>query len=76
MNASKSSPILYNSLVARRTPAPWSSPQAFCDFVGRYMDVGVNEFIFYYPSRVEQANGYYERIAREIIPNLKQTAST
>jgi alkanesulfonate monooxygenase SsuD/methylene tetrahydromethanopterin reductase-like flavin-dependent oxidoreductase (luciferase family) len=56
--------------------APWSSPEAFRDFVGRYMAVGVNEFIFYYPSRVEQAAGYYERIAREVIPHLKQAAST
>ncbi|MCZ6874070.1 MAG: LLM class flavin-dependent oxidoreductase [bacterium] len=56
--------------------APWSSPEAFRDFVGRYMETGVNEFIFYYPSRVEQADGHYERIAREVIPNLKQAAST
>ena len=45
------------------------------DFVGRYMEVGVNEFIFYYPSRVEQAAGHYEHIACEIIPHLKHTAS-
>lgn len=56
--------------------ALWSSPEAFRDFVGRYMEAGVNEFIFYYPSRVEKADGYYERIAHEVIPDLKQTAST
>ena len=56
--------------------APWSSPEAFRDFVGHYMEAGVNEFIFYYPSRVEQADGHYERIAREVIPHLKQAAST
>ncbi len=50
---------------------PWSSPEAFRDFVGRYTEVGVNEFIFYYPGRVEQANGHYEHIAREVIPQLK-----
>lgn len=55
--------------------APWSSPEAFRDFVGRYTEAGVNEFIFYYPSRVEQADGHYERIAREVIPPLKHTAS-
>jgi hypothetical protein len=31
----------------------------------------VDEFLFYYPSRVEQADGAYERIAREVIPELK-----
>lgn len=55
--------------------ALWSSPEAFRDFVGRYQEAGVNEFIFYYPSRVEQADGHYERIAREVIPALKQAAS-
>ena len=53
--------------------APWSSPEAFRDFVGGYTEAGVNEFIFYYPSRVEQAAGHYERIAREVIPDLKRT---
>lgn len=57
------------------TPDPvWSSPEAFRDFVGRYREAGVDEFIFYYPSRLEQANGYYERIAREVIPGLRQEA--
>jgi alkanesulfonate monooxygenase SsuD/methylene tetrahydromethanopterin reductase-like flavin-dependent oxidoreductase (luciferase family) len=53
----------------------WGSEEMFRDFVGRYMEAGVDEFIFYYPSRVEQADGYYERIAREVIPELKAAAS-
>ncbi len=52
--------------------APWSSPEAFRDFVGRYVEAGVNEFIFYYPSRLEQAEGHYERIAREVIPSQRR----
>ena len=55
---------------------PWASPNAFEDFVSRYCDAGVNEFIFYYPSRAEQAHGHYERIARELIPTLKHRYST
>jgi hypothetical protein len=54
------------------TPDPvWRSVEAFRDFVGRYREAGVNEFIFYYPSRTEQADGAYERIAREVIPGLR-----
>ena len=49
----------------------WGSEEQFRDFVGRYMEAGVNEFLFYYPSRVEQGDGWYERIAREVIPELK-----
>src|SRR5439155_23247828 len=54
------------------TPDPiWSSVEAFRDFVGRYREAGVDEFIFYYPSRLEKAEGHYERVAREVIPSLK-----
>jgi hypothetical protein len=35
----------------------------------------VDEFIFYYPSRVEQGDGHYERIAREVIPELRAAAT-
>jgi alkanesulfonate monooxygenase SsuD/methylene tetrahydromethanopterin reductase-like flavin-dependent oxidoreductase (luciferase family) len=55
--------------------APWSSPAAFGEFTSRYMEAGVNEFIFYYPSRVEKIDGHYERIACEVIPLLKQSAN-
>ena len=51
---------------------PWASPDAFEDFVNRYRAAGINEFIFYYPSRAEQAPGHYERIARELMPKLKR----
>jgi alkanesulfonate monooxygenase SsuD/methylene tetrahydromethanopterin reductase-like flavin-dependent oxidoreductase (luciferase family) len=51
---------------------PWRSVDAFRDFFSRYHEVGVNEFLFYYPSRLEQAEGHYERIARELIPELKR----
>lgn len=50
---------------------PWASPEAFADFVGRYRDAGIDEFLFYYPSRAEQAAGHVERIAREVMPRLR-----
>jgi len=53
----------------------WGSLEQFRDFVGRYQEAGVDEFLFYYPSRVEQADGHYERIAREVIPSLKEEAT-
>lgn len=53
----------------------WGSPEQFRDFVGRYREAGVDEFLFYYPSRVEQADGHYEHIAREVIPSLKEEAA-
>jgi alkanesulfonate monooxygenase SsuD/methylene tetrahydromethanopterin reductase-like flavin-dependent oxidoreductase (luciferase family) len=50
---------------------PWASAEAFRDFVGRYREAGIDEFIFYYPSRAEKAAGAWERIAREVIPSLR-----
>jgi alkanesulfonate monooxygenase SsuD/methylene tetrahydromethanopterin reductase-like flavin-dependent oxidoreductase (luciferase family) len=52
---------------------PWASADAFEDFVGRYREVGIDEFIFYYPSRAEQAAGWYERIARAMLPALRRS---
>lgn len=50
---------------------PWLSVEAFRDFVGRYREAGIDEFLFYYPSRLELAHGHFEEIAREVIPTLR-----
>jgi alkanesulfonate monooxygenase SsuD/methylene tetrahydromethanopterin reductase-like flavin-dependent oxidoreductase (luciferase family) len=63
------------------TPDPiWDSVEAFRDFVGRYREVGIDEFIFYFPpdelypsERI--APGIVERIAQEILPELRKNAS-
>jgi len=65
---------------------PFASLQAFHDFVGRYQEIGISEFLFYWlpeaghPVMVEQGlNGtcitsrdMLERIATEAIPALKK----
>jgi alkanesulfonate monooxygenase SsuD/methylene tetrahydromethanopterin reductase-like flavin-dependent oxidoreductase (luciferase family) len=59
------------------TPDPvWASPAAFEDFVGRYHEAGINEFVFYYPPGMmypagEVADGMFERIAREVMPRWR-----
>ena len=50
---------------------PWVSPEAFRDFIGRYREAGINEFLFYYPSRMEFNSGPVEQICREVIPSLR-----
>jgi hypothetical protein len=55
---------------------PWQSVEAFRDFVGRYRDAGINEFLFYFPSRLELAHGQVERIAREVLPALRAGAGS
>lgn len=55
---------------------PWQSIEAFHDFVGRYRDAGITEFLFYFPSQLEMAHGQVERIAHEVLPALRAGAGT
>lgn len=53
---------------------PWDSVDAFTDYVGRFSDAGIQEFIFQPPE--PEAYPLLERIAREIIPALSEHPST
>ncbi len=68
-------------LAYRVSPDLFSSGDAFSDYVGRYREAGVDEFVFYWPidpdtferaPRLEQA---FERIAAETIPTLRSRES-
>jgi len=55
---------------------PFASESAFRDFVERYREVGIDEFVFYYPpeewgrtTRVEP--GLFERLAAEVMPAMR-----
>jgi alkanesulfonate monooxygenase SsuD/methylene tetrahydromethanopterin reductase-like flavin-dependent oxidoreductase (luciferase family) len=67
-------------LVYGRTPEsmPFASVDAFCQFIGQYQEVGIEEFIFYYPphqfyqgSETQQAR-VLEQVATDIIPRLRK----
>ena len=51
-------------------PDPWASVGAFEDVVGRYAEVGINEFIIDQP-RPEQL-AVLERVAGDVIPKLHE----
>ncbi|MCC6315758.1 MAG: LLM class flavin-dependent oxidoreductase [Thermomicrobiales bacterium] len=51
---------------------PWDSPEALRDFVGRFRETGVTEFILQPPVGI--APEAVERLARETIPDLKRDA--
>ena len=53
---------------------PWSSAEAFEDFLGRYGEIGCTEFVLPEP-RAEDAAAF-ERVAGSIIPALRRTART
>ncbi len=50
---------------------PWDSTDAFADFVERFSDAGVQEFIFQPPP--PDRFGMVERVARDILPRLRSS---
>ena len=50
----------------------YESEEAFADMVGRVMELGIREIGLYYPVLEEQVP-MFERIARDVIPELKAT---
>ncbi|MEA2529593.1 MAG: hypothetical protein QOG89_1237 [Thermomicrobiales bacterium] len=51
------------------TERPWDSPEAFRDFVGRFREIGIEEFLLQPPPDDQRPT--YERIASEVIPSLR-----
>jgi alkanesulfonate monooxygenase SsuD/methylene tetrahydromethanopterin reductase-like flavin-dependent oxidoreductase (luciferase family) len=49
----------------------YDSEKVFVDMVQKLVDVGTTEFLIYYPFRAEQLP-MFEKIAREVIPELKE----
>lgn len=63
-------------LAFRARPSPFSSVEAFHEIVGRYRELGIDEFILYWPYRrsLEDESdelGVLERVAAEEIPKLR-----
>jgi hypothetical protein len=48
---------------------PWDSAEAFRDFVGRFREAGISEFLLQPPPAEQRA--IYEEIAFAVIPSLK-----
>jgi hypothetical protein len=70
--------------IPRMTDTPFASDDAFHDFVGRYREVGIDEFIFYWWREDALEYGYdravverrvdretLEHLATEVIPTLR-----
>jgi alkanesulfonate monooxygenase SsuD/methylene tetrahydromethanopterin reductase-like flavin-dependent oxidoreductase (luciferase family) len=64
-------------LAYRVDPALFGSIGAFVDYVGRYREAGIDEFVFYWPldpatdERVPRYEHDLERIAADTIPSLR-----
>jgi alkanesulfonate monooxygenase SsuD/methylene tetrahydromethanopterin reductase-like flavin-dependent oxidoreductase (luciferase family) len=52
--------------------SPWDSVEAFRDFVGRYREVGIDEFIFNSQGQLDDARlALLERVAHDVVPALR-----
>ena len=67
-------------LAYRVSPELFFSADGFADYVGSHREVGIDEFIFYWPvdpstfERVPKFEQAFERIASETIPTLREAA--
>jgi hypothetical protein len=61
------------SMLVYRPLDPWASVDAFYDLVGRYSEIGTEEFMLYWPLEGE-AVGQFDLIASEIIPAIRASS--
>ncbi|TMF85898.1 MAG: LLM class flavin-dependent oxidoreductase [Chloroflexi bacterium] len=59
---------LYYSIA--READPWASVDAFQEVVGRYREVGIDEFILDHPK--DEQLGVLEKVAADVLPKLRQ----
>ncbi len=69
-------------LVGFTKDKPFESERAFRDFVGAYQEIGITDFIFYYPadefyhSPTGNDKERFEQIAQEVFPELRKKYAT
>ncbi len=65
---------IWHSLVVFPPLTPWESVEYFRDVVGRYGEIGIDEFVLYWPRKWRDApheDAVFEEVAREVIPALR-----
>jgi alkanesulfonate monooxygenase SsuD/methylene tetrahydromethanopterin reductase-like flavin-dependent oxidoreductase (luciferase family) len=52
--------------------APWESVERFTDFVGRFTEIGITEFMFPYPLQGPHKEGVFEEVVADVLPRLRE----
>jgi alkanesulfonate monooxygenase SsuD/methylene tetrahydromethanopterin reductase-like flavin-dependent oxidoreductase (luciferase family) len=63
-----------HSLVCFPPLTPWQSVEYFSDMVGRYGEIGIDEFVLYWPQTWREAPGedaVFEEVTTTLIPRLR-----
>jgi alkanesulfonate monooxygenase SsuD/methylene tetrahydromethanopterin reductase-like flavin-dependent oxidoreductase (luciferase family) len=67
-----------HSLVCYPPLTPWRSVGYFEDMVGRFCEIGIDEFVLYWPQNWEPApseDAVFEEVTSTVIPRLRSAAS-
>ena len=68
-----------HSLVCYPPLTPWESVEYFTDMVGRFAEIGIDEFVLYWPQTWRDAPGedaVFEEVAATVMPRLRAAALT
>jgi hypothetical protein len=68
-----------HSLVCYPPLTPWESADYFTDMVGRLTDVGVDEFVLYWPQTWRNApheEAVFDEVTESVIPKLRRDAGS
>src|SRR5207249_8364359 len=74
VDAGRDPKTIRHSLVVFPPLHPWDSVGAFTDLVGRYGEVGIDEFVLYFPQNRRDApheDAVFERVASDAIPGRR-----
>lgn len=68
---------LRHSLVCFPPLTPWQSVEYFHDMVGRFAEIGIDEFVLYWPQTWREApaeDAVFEEVTATLIPQLRMSA--
>jgi alkanesulfonate monooxygenase SsuD/methylene tetrahydromethanopterin reductase-like flavin-dependent oxidoreductase (luciferase family) len=76
VTAGRDPSTIRHSLVCFPPLTPWESVEYFRDMVGRFGEVGIDEFVLYWPQNWREAPGedaVFAEVATTVIPELRAT---
>ena len=73
-DAGRDPTTIRHSLVCFPPLTPWQSVEYFTDMVGRFTEIGIDEFVLYWPQTWRDAPGedaVFEEVATTVMPQLR-----
>ena len=74
VDAGRDPSTIRHSLVAFPPLTPWESPEYFRHMVGRYAEIGIDEWVLYWPGNwrdVPHEDAVFEEVCADVMPTLR-----